>query len=210
MPNLDRIHSQVGRYYSDKLAEHGETHRGVDWSSRESQFVRFDQLLSLHRGGSEPFSILDYGCGYGALVEYLEQREFRYEYTGFDISTEMIRAASERFGANATVSFASEHERLATADYVVASGIFNVRLETPKLEWSGYILETLGRMWAASKKGMAFNSLTSYSDEPLMKDYLSYADPCELFDHCKRNFSKQVALLHDYGLYEFTILVRRE
>jgi hypothetical protein len=29
------------------------------------------------------------------------------------------------------------------------------------------------------------------------------------FDHCKRNFSRQVALLHDYGLWEFTILVRK-
>ena len=40
-----------------------------------------------------------------------------------------------------------------------------------------------------------------------MKDYLFYADPCELFDFCKTRFSQNVALLHDYGLYEFTILV---
>ena len=39
-----------------------------------------------------------------------------------------------------------------------------------------------------------------------MKDYLFYADPCQLFDYCKQNFSKQVALLHDYRLYEFTII----
>ena len=43
-----------------------------------------------------------------------------------------------------------------------------------------------------------------------MKDYLFYADPGELFDHCKRRYSRWVALLHDYGLYEFTILVRKE
>ena len=29
------------------------------------------------------------------------------------------------------------------------------------------------------------------------------------FDFCKRNFSRNVALLHDYGLYDFTIIVRK-
>ena len=59
-------------------------------------------------------------------------------------------------------------------------------------------------------RGFSFNCLTKYSDDTKMKDYLFYADPCQLFDYCKRNFSKQVALLHDYGLYEFTIIVRKE
>ena len=41
-----------------------------------------------------------------------------------------------------------------------------------------------------------------------MRPDLFYADPCWLFDQCKRRHSRDVALLHDYGLYEFTILVR--
>jgi hypothetical protein len=43
-----------------------------------------------------------------------------------------------------------------------------------------------------------------------MRDDLYYADPRVIFDHCKRSFSRWVALLHDYGLYEFTIIVRRD
>ncbi|MFX7953370.1 class I SAM-dependent methyltransferase, partial [Acinetobacter baumannii] len=58
--------------------------------------------------------------------------------------------------------------------------------------------------------GFSFNCLTSYSDEDRKRDYLYYADPCQLFDLCKRRYSRQVALLHDYGLYEFTILVRKD
>ena len=50
--------------------------------------------------------------------------------------------------------------------------------------------------------------LTSYSDPDRMRPDLYYGDPCRLFDHCKRRYSRHVALLHDYGLYEFTILVR--
>jgi hypothetical protein len=57
--------------------------------------------------------------------------------------------------------------------------------------------------------GFAFNCLTSYSDAERKRDYLYYADPCALFDLCKRRYSRNVALLHDYGLYEFTLLVRK-
>ena len=43
-----------------------------------------------------------------------------------------------------------------------------------------------------------------------MRDDLYYADPGFVFDHCKRRYSRHVALLHDYGLWEFTVLVRSE
>jgi hypothetical protein len=41
-----------------------------------------------------------------------------------------------------------------------------------------------------------------------MRDDLFYADPLALFEHCRTRFSRRVALLHDYPLYEFTLLVR--
>ncbi|MGR9969871.1 hypothetical protein ACUOIB_23760, partial [Escherichia coli] len=70
--------------------------------------------------------------------------------------------------------------------------------------------ETLDSLDRFSRRGFSFNCLTSYSDEDRKRDYLYYADPCQLFDLCKRRYSRQVALLHDYGLYEFTILVRKD
>jgi hypothetical protein len=42
-----------------------------------------------------------------------------------------------------------------------------------------------------------------------MRANLYYADPLYLFDHCRVHYSKWVALLHDYGLYEFTVVVRK-
>ena len=57
-----------------------------------------------------------------------------------------------------------------------------------------------------SRQGIAFNMLTSYSDWTSPKLY--YADPLQVFDRCKRELWRDVALLHDYGIYEFTMLVR--
>jgi hypothetical protein len=92
---------------------------------------------------------------------------------------------------------------------VVASGIFNVKLDTSNEDWKEYILNTLSKLNQLSSIAFSFNILTSYSDKEYMKDYLYYADPCFLFDYCKKNFSKNIALLHDYNLYEFTILVKK-
>ena len=61
-----------------------------------------------------------------------------------------------------------------------------------------------------SLRGFASNFLTKYSDAGKMRFDLYYADPLFLFDYCKRNFSKNVALLHDYHLYDFTLLIRKD
>jgi hypothetical protein len=56
--------------------------------------------------------------------------------------------------------------------------------------------------------GMAFNMLTAYADRERMRTDLYYADPHKYFDLCRERYSRNVALLHDYDLYEFTIGVR--
>jgi SAM-dependent methyltransferase len=198
----------VARYYTSKLEEHGTTARGVDWNGEASQTLRFDQLLRIVDVEGR-FSINDLGCGYGALLDYLDARGFEVDYTGFDVSAEMARAGARRFEGRADADFICAARLNREADYSVASGIFNVRLEWSDAEWRSYIEATLDLMHAASRRGFSFNCLTSYSDASKMRDELYYADPCALFDLCKRRYSKSVALLHDYGLYEFTILVRK-
>ena len=73
----------------------------------------------------------------------------------------------------------------------------------------GSPLETLDHYERNQLSGFRLRFLTIYSDSDKMRDYLYYADPGVLFDLCKRRYSRNVALLHDYGLYEFTILVRK-
>ena len=199
---------EVAEYYSAKLAKYGETPRGVDWNGEESQLLRFEQLSKII---VEPtgFSVNDLGCGYGAMLGYLESRFCNITYRGFDVSSDMICAARKRYAGRSNSYFAVSAEPSDTADYGIASGIFNVRLACNDVEWFNHITATLDVLDRTSHCGFAFNCLTSYSDADKMRDYLYYADSCVLFDLCKRRYSRHVALLHDYELYEFTILVRK-
>lgn len=209
MPH-DEILNSVSTYYTGKLETHGTTHRGVDWNSTESQELRFAQLLTLHADPTQPFSINDYGCGYGAMVDYMARTGLNFTYTGYDISTAMVEAARKRCSEQTNTAFTDQLSRLPQADYTVASGIFSVKLQTDNEAWTAYILDTIEKLDAVSTRGFSFNALTSYSDADKMRPDLHYADPLFLFDLCKKRYSRHVALLHDYGLYEFTILVRKQ
>lgn len=145
----------------------------------------------------------------GALYDFLSARKFQFSYTGIDISPEMISAARSTRGQSENAHFYVGHIPPAPSDFGVASGVFNVRQNRSDAEWLVYVQSTLKTLNETSRKGFAFNCLTSYSDRRKMRPHLFYADPCLLFLYCKENFSRHVALMHDYELYEFTILVRK-
>ena len=94
-------------------------------------------------------------------------------------------------------------------DYAILSGTLHIKLEVDKEEWKNHILNTLNHLNQITKKGFSFNLLTSYSDEEYKKDRLYYASPENIFSYCKQNFSRDVSLDHSYGLYEFTIFVKK-
>ena len=203
----DPVLAKIDAYYSGKLRDFGPTPRGVDWNSEQSQRLRFEQLDRL-LPQDETFTLLDYGCGYGAFLDFLRARNAAAIYTGFDVSQSMIETARTLHGAADRAEFTANETELREVDYVVASGIFSVKMDVATEDWERYVLATIERMDALGRKGFAFNLLTSYSDPERMRPDLYYARPDRYFDVCE-GYSRWVALLHDYQLYEFTLIVRK-
>jgi len=204
----ETLRDQARAYYEAKLRAHGATPAGMDWNSQASQELRFGQLVRLWE--DEPQAgIVDYGCGYAALATYLRGRGHQGPYVGFDVSAEMIQAAGGHVAALGECRVTSQRAELTPTDYAVASGVLNVKQQASDAAWASYVHETIADLAALGGRGFGFNALTLYSDAEKRRPDLYYADPLELFDHCKRTYSRFVTLLHDYPLYEFTILVRR-
>ena len=204
----ETLRDQARAYYEAKLRAHGATPAGMDWNSQASQELRFRQLGRLWE--DEPHAgIVDYGCGYAALATYLRGRGHQGPYVGFDVSAEMIQAAGGHVAALGECRVTSQRAELTPTDYAVASGVLNVKQQASDAAWASYVHETIADLAALGGRGFGFNALTLYSDAEKRRPDLYYADPLELFDHCKRTYSRFVTLLHDYPLYEFTILVRR-
>jgi hypothetical protein len=141
----------------------------------------------------------------------MRRKGYRFDYYGYDVMGQMIKEALTSHLNDPSVAFKEIKTagEMREAQYTIASGIFNIRFDTDDSTWLSYIYDTLDAMDRKSSHGFAFNALTKYSDPELMRKELYYADPGELFDYCKRKFSRNVALLHDYDIYDFTILVRK-
>jgi SAM-dependent methyltransferase len=209
---MQRIINQLNQFYKEQLELYGSTAQGVNWKNEEAQVVRFIQLLKILENESESFSINDLGCGYGALAPFMLKAGFQnFVFRGYDLSKDMIEKAKETYRDITQASFYTiqKTQEMEEADYCVASGIFNKKLSLKEFEFLSYILETLEIINEKSKKGFAFNMLTSYSDKDKQREDLYYANPSFIFDYCMRNFSRNIALLHDYKAYDFTILVRK-
>lgn len=204
MPNFEPVRA----YFEERIRAHGASPQGADWNSATAQEARFAQLLSVVKDAGQ-FSLLDYGCGYGALADYLEANGYSAAYVGYDMLESAIVSAREHHAAKPGRTFYSDQAELRPVDYVVASGIFNYRGSESFESWTEHVVQVLGSMNRLSQRGFASNFLTKYSDADRMRSDLYYADPLFLFDHCKRHFAKDVALLHDYSLYDFTLIVRK-
>ncbi|MBR9826685.1 MAG: class I SAM-dependent methyltransferase [Alphaproteobacteria bacterium] len=199
---------EVADYFNETFAKFGATAKGLDWNGEATQLLSMEQCCKLF-GDKTAFSLIDLGCGYAPFLDYLRKRKYEPDYLGIDISEPMIEEARKRFSGDRRARFEVGALPTEEADFVVASGIFNLRFDRSDEDWRAYILRTLDAMNVAAVEGFAFNCLTKYSDADRMRPDLFYSDPCWLFDHCKQYYSRNVALLHDYEKYEFTIIVRR-
>lgn len=200
--------SEVSKLYSESLAKHGAESQGVGWRDQASHRLRFDKLACVIEPGRKAITINDLGCGYGAFFGYLVKSGIDVaHFNGYDISSEMLLEARARL-SSPKVRLLQSAVLESVADYSFACGIFNVRLERSEDDWREHILATLDNLNSNSEAGFAFNLLTSYVDwkEP----HLFYGDPLFFFDYCKKNYSRYVTLLHDYPLWEWTILVSKK
>ena len=206
---MDATLDKISNLYSGNLSRHGGDSKAVGWATADSHELRFEKLTQLIPDMDSSFSVNDYGCGYGAHLEYLIQKQYSVStYNGYDLSEEMLIQSGDRLkGFEGDLNLINSSKISLPADFTFVSGTFNVRFESSDKEWRNFIEDTLAMISEFSNLGFSFNLLSKYVDweEP----HLFYGDPCYWFDYCKKNFSRQVSLLHDYPLYEWTILVRK-
>lgn len=208
MSDLEPILSDVARYYAAKLSAHGATPNGVDWNSAASHELRHRQFLRLLDDAPDA-SVLDLGCGYGDFFRFLREAGHCGAFVGYDIAPEMIAKARELHGEAADRRWRVGDKPVETLDFAVASGIFNVKGAVADACWARYVNATIDLLARAGRRGFAFNLLSLASDPERRRADLYYADAGAVLSHCLAQFGRHVALLHDYGLFEFTVIVRQ-
>lgn len=207
--HFSELYSDIEQYYSQKVKNHGPTPLGVDWPCLPTQELRFVQLLRLCDLEAS-FSLNDIGCGYGAMLAFLGKRYRRkkIDYLGVDLSLAMITEARRLWHKRRYTEFLVANTSPRVADYSVASGIFNVKLNQPEALWTQFIERTLAAMHATSRRGFAVNFLAPLANGVTGKPELYRASSALWGRYCEQELGATVEILESYGMREYTLLVR--
>ena len=190
------------------------------WSSQDIQLIRFKKLSEiLPRDHTQEMdmsacSILDVGCGFGDLKAYLLQQGFVVDYTGLDLSADMVRSAGFKYpGIQVQQGDLFDLDPQSQQfDFVLLSGSLNEVVET-ELEGTAqfkgdYAKAVIRKMYDSCKEGVAFNLLDARNAWIASCYDLQSFQPEEIEAYCK-TFATHVSWQDDYLDNDFTVFLYR-
>ena len=193
---------QISQEYQRNFAQYGCTPKGVHWRNQESQLLRFELLLQIikpeHR--KESFSLFDFGCGYGALFEFIKNKAImrNSSYIGYEANPTIYRMALKNI-RDARVQFIQKNEPTTISDYGLISGTFNLKMNATNPFWWQYIQKMLTKCWNHTTHGLAFN-LLDYHKSQAPHHKLFYCDPKQVIQFCRTNLTETVYWKEDSRL----------
>lgn len=203
------LYKRLGKYY-DRFSKHyGGDYRALNWTSTASQQKRFEIIADLLPADC---SINDVGCGHGDLLLFLFDKQDKCitNYWGYDLSQRILNNIPEALKSRKEVSFyhINGPNLLFTADYSVASGIFNTnfRLSRRKHHLTAFE-EVLNAMWEKSNQGIIFNLLIRKKKESY--DGLFYFDQSYVEDFLAKNFTDKFEVKSNYDPVDVTFFASK-
>ena len=174
--------------------------KSLGWTNEDSQLQRFAALIEV--GNLNNRSILDIGCGYGAIKGYLDKHFFGFNYIGIDQMPEFIAEARCLYGQRPNCYFCQADftaQALPKVDYVLASGVMSYRSQEIDCYDS-----MIRKMYEAAGEALAFNMLdvTKFPHH----EFLTGHDSEKVLAYCK-TLSPRVRLIKGYLEDDFTVLM---
>ncbi len=184
--------------YSDRIEQFGDSPLTLGWT-KGKHILRYHILLNHWRFNGD--TLLDFGCGFGDMYDYIQVLGLNLVYHGYDINPDLIAMGKQKYPD--IHLYAKDILSLAVPevfDYAVSSGVHNLKLED---NW-GFIEKTFRFFACYCRKGFAVNFISNKVD--IVDGHLYHADPAKILD-LAYSYSKKVVLRNDYMPFEFTIIV---
>lgn len=200
---------RIKQYYASRVYSDREGYEILSWSSRAAQTQRFEVLLNLVRenfaeGGCP--TLLDVGCGLAELAVFLEKANCPVNYTGIDLTEEVLAEGLRRHpGLDLRLMdiFVEPCPFPALSfDVVFASGIFNMELGNNE----AFAVSGMRRLMALAKHLAVANFLHQRSI--LQHSLCHYYDPGRLLARLQQQ-ALPVQLHENYLDNDFTLVYER-
>lgn len=204
---------KIVEHYELCFEKHGDGHRGVDWPNQHDLRKRFQVMtdLVLLKG---PCSLLDFGCGSGLLLQWLEEKDLTYaiDYSGCDMSEKFIHFCKQKYREEDNDFFQIDAlktpDLLAKYDYIIMNGVFTMKLELSQEEMWDHFTKLITVLFQKANKGIAFNLMSKQVDWE--RSDLFHVSLDQLARFLTKNLSRHFVIRNDYGLYEYTVYLYKE
>ncbi|MGA2743340.1 MAG: class I SAM-dependent methyltransferase [Candidatus Sulfotelmatobacter sp.] len=194
--------------YEKRLQEFGYSPATLGWGVNGRQEVRFSVLAELALRMPES-SVLDVGCGFCDLYDFLDKQGWQGRYTGIDIVPGLLEVARQRHPDLDVRELDITDESVPLGedeyDFVISSGALNAALPSGGNEL--HIEVALRSMFRRSRYAACVDFLSTYVD--FQKPGAYHTDPSWALAAAKR-LTRRVLLRHDYMPYEFSLFLFRD
>jgi SAM-dependent methyltransferase len=140
-------------FYLGAYKKFGQTPKGLNWNSKESQEIRFEVITEFLKDELKNSVIADAGCGFADLYAFWQANEIKVKkYIGIDSMELFVSISQKKFPQNFFTCKDILKESLPLATWYVASGSLNILSD-----FQTWLF--LENMLNHSKKGIVFNIL---------------------------------------------------
>lgn len=195
---------KIKKMYEDAYREHGDSPSSLLTPKGKNE-IRFEALKPFLKNDK---SILDYGCGLGYLLPFIESQKGDIDYHGVDIIPDFIKANKLKY-PHGKFSLITETEFIKkNYDIVFSSGVFNLKNYEDDSASRNYAFEKIKDLFEITKEVFVCDFLSKLVD--FEQEGAQHFSIDEISNFCSKNLSKRFQIRHDLLPYEFTLVVWKE
>jgi SAM-dependent methyltransferase len=190
-------------FYNQTFEKFGENVRTLDWGSEKTQLLRFTVLAEI--GDLNGKSILDVGCGFADLYDFLKDRFINIKYTGIEITTKVFEIAKKKHPELDLRLLDILNDPIDNFDYVLASGIHTVKTGNNY----EFALKMIRKMFDICNTGIATNMISAQPKETAYAEHV-YAFQADKILGEMLKLTDYAVIRHDYLPHDFTVYLYKK
>ena len=196
---VEKIGYKMVAVYLRQLKKYGYSPKSLGWM-KGKQGLRFERLTRFIKKNSK---ILDYGCGFGDLMSFLELNNLNVDYSGCDVIPEFLEIAKEKNPKGNFFQIELFENIKENYDNIICSGTFNILYHKEIENHKKHIFKIINNLFQCCKNTLSIDFQSPYVDFHSENAY--HQEINEIINYSIKYLSRRFVVDHSYMPYEYTI-----